>query len=60
MITYIDLVNILPGLADMRKPELAAEIAKQLNRFHKVFIPGSREPQLWNEILKFYEKGYFS
>ncbi|XP_038886169.1 probable ethanolamine kinase [Benincasa hispida] len=42
--------------SDMRKPELAAEIAKQLNKFHKVYIPGSSEPQLWNEILKFYEK----
>ncbi|XP_022926290.1 probable ethanolamine kinase isoform X1 [Cucurbita moschata] len=42
--------------SDMRKPKLAAEIAKQLNKFHKVYIPGSKEPQLWNEILKFYEK----
>ncbi|XP_008463050.2 probable ethanolamine kinase isoform X1 [Cucumis melo] len=42
--------------SDLRKPELAAEIAKQLNKFHKVYIPGSNEPQLWNEVLKFYEK----
>ncbi|XP_022930173.1 probable ethanolamine kinase isoform X1 [Cucurbita moschata] len=42
--------------SDIRKPELAAEIAKQLNKFHKVYIPGSTEPQLWNEILKCYGK----
>ncbi|XP_023536612.1 probable ethanolamine kinase isoform X1 [Cucurbita pepo subsp. pepo] len=42
--------------SDLRKPELAAEIAKQLNKFHKVYIPGSTEPQLWNDILKCYGK----
>nr|GEW17609.1 probable ethanolamine kinase [Tanacetum cinerariifolium] len=41
---------------DLRKPKLAAEIAKQLNRFHQVEIPGSKEPQLWNDIFKFYER----
>ncbi|KAJ0981087.1 hypothetical protein J5N97_009342 [Dioscorea zingiberensis] len=41
---------------DMSKPEVAAEIAKQLQKFHQVEIPGSREPQLWNDIYKFYEK----
>ncbi|CAN1216740.1 Probable ethanolamine kinase [Linum perenne] len=41
--------------ADMRVPKLAAEIAKQLRRFHAVKIPGSKEPQLWNDIFKFYE-----
>ncbi|KAF4366794.1 hypothetical protein CsatB_014268 [Cannabis sativa] len=41
---------------DMRKPKLAAEIAKQLNRFHQVEIPGSKEPQLWNDMFKFFEK----
>ncbi|GJR83103.1 probable ethanolamine kinase [Tanacetum coccineum] len=39
---------------DFKKPKLAAEIAKQLFRFHQVEIPGSREPQLWNDIFKFY------
>ena len=42
----------------MRKPKLAAEIAKQLRRFHQVEIPGSKEPQLWNDMMKFFEKGF--
>ncbi|XP_023897088.1 probable ethanolamine kinase isoform X2 [Quercus suber] len=42
--------------SDMRKPKLAAEIAKQLRKFHEVEIPGSKEPQLWNDISKFFEK----
>ncbi|KAJ4708292.1 Choline/Ethanolamine kinase [Melia azedarach] len=41
---------------DMRNPKLAAEIAKQLHRFHQVEVPGSKEPQLWNDISKFFEK----
>ncbi|KAJ9548583.1 hypothetical protein OSB04_021126 [Centaurea solstitialis] len=41
---------------DLRKPKLAAEIAKQLSRFHQVEIPGSKEPQLWNDIFKFFER----
>lgn len=44
----------------MREPKLAAEIAKQLHKFHRVDIPGSKEPQLWNDIFKFYENGIFS
>lgn len=44
----------------MRKPKLAAEIAKQLHKFHQVEIPGPKEPQLWNEIFKFFRKGTFS
>lgn len=43
----------------MRKPKLAAEIAKQLKSFHQVDIPGSKEPQLWNDIFKFLKKGNF-
>ncbi|KAK4604362.1 hypothetical protein RGQ29_012747 [Quercus rubra] len=42
--------------SDMRKPKLAAEIARQLRKFHEVEIPGSKEPQLWNDISKFFEK----
>ncbi|KAK9073827.1 hypothetical protein SSX86_006421 [Deinandra increscens subsp. villosa] len=41
---------------DLRKPKLAAEIAKQLNRFHQVEIPGSKSPQLWVDIFKFFER----
>ena len=43
----------------MREPKLAAEIAKQLRKFHQVDIPGSKEPQLWNDIFKFYGKGLY-
>ena len=49
--------NLYFDLADMRKPKLVAEIAKQLRRFHEVEIPGSKEPQLWVDIFKFFEKG---
>lgn len=42
----------------MREPKIAAEIAKELGKFHKVDIPGSKEPQLWVDIFKFYEKGF--
>lgn len=45
------------SVADMRKPKLAAEIAKQLCKFHAVEIPGSKEPQLWNDLFKFYDNG---
>ncbi|CAI0410613.1 unnamed protein product [Linum tenue] len=41
--------------ADLRVPNLAAAIANQLRRFHAVEIPGSKEPQLWNDIFKLYE-----
>lgn len=41
---------------DMKKPKLAAGIAKQLREFHQVEIPGSKEPQLWNDLFKFFEK----
>ncbi|KDP32383.1 hypothetical protein JCGZ_13308 [Jatropha curcas] len=51
--SFINARTLTP--ADMRKPKLAAEIARQLHEFHKVEIPGSKEPQLWNEIFKFYE-----
>ena len=52
------VVTLFP-LADMRKPKLSAEIAKQLRKFHEVVIPGSKEPQLWHDIFKFFEKGFF-
>lgn len=41
----------------MKLPKLAAEIAKQLCKFHQVEIPGSKEPQLWTDIFKFFDKG---
>ncbi|MBA0821105.1 hypothetical protein Goarm_017981, partial [Gossypium armourianum] len=52
------LIYFLPifPLPDMRKPKLVSEIAKQLRRFHQVEIPGSKEPQLWVDIFKFFEK----
>ncbi|OMO61407.1 hypothetical protein CCACVL1_23532 [Corchorus capsularis] len=52
--SFIDARTLIPS--DMRNPKLAAEIAKQLRRFHQVEIPGSKEPQLWVDILKFFEK----
>lgn len=50
--------NLLPILADMRKPKLAAEIAKELRKFHEVEVPISKEPQLWIDMFNFYEKGF--
>jgi hypothetical protein len=41
----------------MREPRIAAEIAKQLHKFHQLDIPGSKEPQLWNDVFKFLKKG---
>ncbi|XP_010254375.1 PREDICTED: probable ethanolamine kinase [Nelumbo nucifera] len=52
--SFINARTLSPS--DMRNPKLAAEIARQLCKFHQVEIPGSREPQLWNDILKFLEK----
>ncbi|KAL9440449.1 hypothetical protein AB3S75_019166 [Citrus x aurantiifolia] len=52
--SFINARTLTP--ADMRNPKLAAEIAKQLHRFHQVEIPGSKEPQLWNDVCKFFEK----
>ncbi|XP_022730655.1 probable ethanolamine kinase isoform X2 [Durio zibethinus] len=52
--SFINARTLTPS--DMRKPKLAAEIAKQLRRFHQVEIPGSKEPQLWVDIFKFFEK----
>lgn len=33
-----------------------AKIAKQLKRFHQLEVPGSKEPQLWNDIFKFFKQ----
>ncbi|XP_043703118.1 probable ethanolamine kinase isoform X2 [Telopea speciosissima] len=52
--SFIDARTLSPP--DMRKPKLAAEIARQLRKFHQVQIPGSQEPQLWIDIFKFLEK----
>lgn len=52
--SFINARTLTPP--DMRKPKLAAEIAKQLRKFHQVEIPGSKEPQLWIEVFKFFEK----
>ena len=43
--------------SDMKEPRIAAEIAKQLHKFHQLDIPGSKEPQLWNDVFKFLKKG---
>ncbi|KAL7168373.1 hypothetical protein ACSBR2_038751 [Camellia fascicularis] len=52
--SFINARTLTPP--DMRKPKLAAEIAKQLHKFHQVEIPGSKEPQLWNDAFKFFQK----
>ncbi|KAJ4958289.1 hypothetical protein NE237_025400 [Protea cynaroides] len=52
--SFINARTLSPS--DMRKPKLAAEIARQLCKFHQVQIPGSQEPQLWNDIFKFLEQ----
>ncbi|GJX37554.1 probable ethanolamine kinase isoform X1 [Tanacetum coccineum] len=39
----------------MSRLKMAAEIAKQLKNFHQVDVPGSKEPQLWTDIIKFLE-----
>jgi len=44
-------------MTDMREPKLVAKIGKQLKRFHQLDVPGSKEPQLWSDIFKFFEKG---
>jgi ethanolamine kinase len=41
----------------MKEPRIAAKIAKELQKFHQVDIPGSKEPELWNDIFKFLKKG---
>ncbi|KAM3378909.1 putative ethanolamine kinase [Capsicum galapagoense] len=51
--SFIDARTLTP--ADMKTPKLAAEIAKQLRKFHQVEIPGSKEPQVWNDVLKFFK-----
>ncbi|XP_058074487.1 probable ethanolamine kinase isoform X1 [Magnolia sinica] len=51
--SFINARTLSPS--DMTKPKLAAEIARQLCKFHQVEIPGSKEPQLWNDIFKFLE-----
>ncbi|KAL7137701.1 hypothetical protein ABFS83_10G110700 [Erythranthe nasuta] len=50
--SFINARTLTPS--DLRKPKLVAEIAKQLRKFHEVEIPGSREPQLWIDIFKFF------
>nr|KJB27094.1 hypothetical protein B456_004G277600 [Gossypium raimondii] len=52
--SFINARTLTP--LDMRKPKLAAEIANQLRRFHQVEIPGPKEPQLWVDMFKFFEK----
>ncbi|GMH04508.1 hypothetical protein Nepgr_006348 [Nepenthes gracilis] len=52
--SFINARTLTPP--DMRNPKLAAEIAKQLRQFHEVDIPGSKEPQLWIDIDKFFDR----
>ncbi|KAG1334374.1 putative ethanolamine kinase [Cocos nucifera] len=52
--SFINARTLSPS--DMSNPKIAAEIAKQLHKFHQVEIPSPQEPQLWNDIFKFLEK----
>ncbi|KAF3453676.1 hypothetical protein FNV43_RR04117 [Rhamnella rubrinervis] len=52
--SFINARTLTP--LDMRTPKLAAEIAKQLRKFHEVEVPISREPLLWIDLVKFFEK----
>lgn len=52
--SFINARTLTPS--DIREAKLGAEIAKQLRKFHEVEIPGSREPQLWIDVSKFFEK----
>ncbi|XP_029119452.1 probable ethanolamine kinase isoform X2 [Elaeis guineensis] len=52
--SFISARTLSPS--DMRNPKIAAEIAKQLHKFHQVEIPSPQEPQLWNDMFKFLEK----
>lgn len=52
--SFIDACTLTP--TDMSKPKLAAEIARELRKFHKMEIPGSKDPQLWSDIFKFLDK----
>lgn len=54
---FNDHMGVLFLMSDMREPKMAAKIAKQVKRFHQVEVPGRKEPQLWNDISKFFEKG---
>ncbi|CAN4077942.1 unnamed protein product [Withania somnifera] len=53
VLSFIDARTLTPS--DMKNPKLAAEIAKQLRKFHQLEIPGSKEPQVWNDLLKFFK-----
>lgn len=52
--SFIDACTLTP--TDMSKPKLAAEIARELRKFHEMEIPGSKDPQLWSDIFKFLDK----
>ncbi|KZV36411.1 putative ethanolamine kinase, partial [Dorcoceras hygrometricum] len=52
--SFINARTLTPS--DMRKPKLVSKIAKELRRFHEVEVPGSKEPQLWIDIFKFFER----
>lgn len=52
--SFINARTLTPP--DMREPKLAAMIAKELRKFHEVEIPGSKESQLWIDLLKFFDK----
>ncbi|XP_028781392.1 probable ethanolamine kinase [Neltuma alba] len=52
--SFINAHTLSPS--EMREPKLVAKIAKQVKRFHQLEVPGSKEPQLWNDIFKFFNQ----
>ncbi|KAH9330389.1 hypothetical protein KI387_002497, partial [Taxus chinensis] len=52
--SFIDASTLAP--TDMSKPKHAAEIARQLRKFHETEVPGPKDPQLWPDIFKFLDK----
>ncbi|GLJ16892.1 hypothetical protein SUGI_0291430 [Cryptomeria japonica] len=52
--SFIDASTMTP--TDMNKPKHAAEIARQLCKFHQTEVPGPKDPQLWPDIFKFLSK----
>lgn len=52
--SFISARTLSPS--DMSEPKISAEIASQLRKFHQVEVAGSKEPQLWSDIFKFFKQ----
>eukprot|EP00249_Psilotum_nudum_P019045 c27071_g1_i1 orf=658-1773(-) len=52
--SFIDAQTLTP--MDIRQPDFAARIAREVRRLHELEVPGSKDPQLWLDIFKFLDK----